>query len=174
MTTGSGSDPRDDGTGTLEPPTETLDWGPLLAWAAREPGAEGFGGWTETTRDDGTTSLGWARLSPHGEAFLQACRDTQVVAPFDWPRWKDGPGARYGPDRSAIDTASLEDCRRLLTVLVRQDRFVEGLLLGALDDGLVHRILRRVAVLVGDDAGTTGTPDGGTGAIADPEDPPAG
>jgi len=65
---------------------------------------------------------------------------------FDWPAWKD-EGHRY-LEPGGVETADLEICRRLLTVLVRQERFVEGSLDAALKDGLVGRVVRRVAEVV--------------------------
>ena len=38
---------------------------------------------------------------------------------------------------------------RLLTVCIRQDRFVDGALLDAFESGLIRRVVQRAADLVG-------------------------
>jgi hypothetical protein len=64
---------------------------------------------------------------------------------FDWPAWK-AEGERY-VQPGGVEGADFDTCRRLLTVIVRQDRFVEGSLEGHVQSGLAARIVRRVAEL---------------------------
>jgi hypothetical protein len=44
--------------------------------------------------------------------------------------------------------ASPDDLARLLTAIVRSDRFVEGSLVGAFESGLLTRIAQRAAALL--------------------------
>lgn len=53
-----------------------------------------------------------------------------AIVPFDWPNWTEG--ARYRT--AAVTDASVADAVRLVTSLIRGDRFNEGLLAAA-DDG---------------------------------------
>jgi Family of unknown function (DUF6508) len=72
-----------------------------------------------------------------------------VLKDFDWPEWaQSDEAARLRDDQKAIDIASEEQLARLLTVCIRQDRFVEGALLHAFESGLILRIVRRAAALV--------------------------
>lgn len=55
-----------------------------------------------------------------------------AIVPFDWSNWTEG--ARYRT-AAAVTEASVADAVRLVTSLIRGDRFNEGLLLAAADDG---------------------------------------
>ena len=88
-------------------------------------------------------------LSDIASNFVGACYDMGWVQPFDWADWKDSPEAiQLRDDPASLESANPEQLERLLTVLIRQDRFVEGALGSAFDSGLLVRILRRVTVLV--------------------------
>lgn len=55
-----------------------------------------------------------------------------AIVPFDWPSWEGR--ARYAT-ADDVAGAGVADAVRLVTSLVRGDRFNEGLLLAAADDG---------------------------------------
>src|SRR6266699_5935221 len=60
---------------------------------------------------------------------------------FDWIEWKHTPEAmqlRDGPE--ALSKATPEQLARLLTVLIRQDRFVESALQSAFESGILTRV----------------------------------
>ncbi|RYD69383.1 MAG: hypothetical protein EOP84_28555 [Verrucomicrobiaceae bacterium] len=64
---------------------------------------------------------------------------------FSWPDWIHTEDAdRVQADISA---ASEEDIRKLLTAMIRQERFCEGVLASAFQSGLFLAIARRAAVL---------------------------
>ena len=70
------------------------------------------------------------------------------MKPFEWADWKDSAEATLlRDDPSALKNATLEQLIRLLTVVIRQDRFVEGALGNVFESGLLGGILRRAAVL---------------------------
>ena len=125
--------PRLDGLASLLPAFEAAD--------------SGFG---EMRGGDeaGTGSFMWPSFSP-SELTLRfldvAYGDGWVRPDFDWPAWAETPEAqRLRDDRSALEEATVLDLARLLTVVIRQDRFVEGTLAEALETGLITAALRRV------------------------------
>jgi hypothetical protein len=81
-----------------------------------------------------------------GELVRVVHEDGIMPDGFDWPAWK-ADGERY-VEPAGVEGAELKTCRRLLTVIVRQDRFVEGSLLGHVQSGLAARIVRRITELV--------------------------
>ena len=88
-------------------------------------------------------------LSDTASKFHKTCYQMKWVQPFDWSKWKDSPEAiKLRDEPSALEQATPEQLERLLTVLIRQDRFVEGALGGAYESGLLTRIIRRAAALV--------------------------
>lgn len=68
------------------------------------------------------------------------------VLAFDWPAWH-AEAARYRREPAALASAPLRDLCRLITTLVRADRFARGAFAEALESGLVAAILRRLQTL---------------------------
>lgn len=62
---------------------------------------------------------------------------------FDWLEEAEA----LAVELARIDRASLEVCRKLLTVMVRRDRFVEGSLQEHIGAGHVAAVVRRIAEL---------------------------
>ena len=108
-----------------------------------------FGSWvTPGTREDGVIIMPWYELGPDGETFLADVRAGGWITPFDWPAWAASPdGQRLIGHPEAVATATAEDLGRLLTTYVRGDRFNEGLLASAHENGMLVAIARRAAHL---------------------------
>ena len=71
-----------------------------------------------------------------------------VNTSFEWVTWKGSSEASQLRDEpAALEAATADQLERLLTVLVRQDRFVTGTLAIAFESGFLVRILRRAAIL---------------------------
>ncbi len=90
-------------------------------------------------------------LSESATSFVEVCYDTGWVQPdFDWVEWKDSDEAKQlRDDPSALEEATPGQLGHLLTVLIRQDRFVEGELGDTFESGLLLGILRRAGALAG-------------------------
>ena len=108
------------------------------------PGFE-FGQWPVTDR----ASVVWPfDFSPPAEQLLDACYRSGWVQVFFWTSWVQTPEAyslRTDPD--ALDRAMPEQLSRLLTSLIRGERFCDGTLNGAFESGLLAGILRRASTL---------------------------
>lgn len=117
--------------------------------ATLESPAFSFGDWEVSGPDaSGVTQMPWYRFSPGAEAVLRDAR--ALMVPFDWSTWLGSPEGRrfHEPDRVA--TASAEDLPRLVTAIVRSERFGEGSIAGAYESGLLTAIARRAAELARD------------------------
>lgn len=84
----------------------------------------------------------WFELSADADAFVAELGRYGWVFPFDWGAWEDETKRLI--DTDGIEHADVATLRRLLILLVRSDRFVEGQLGWAMESGLVARILRRL------------------------------
>jgi hypothetical protein len=87
--------------------------------------------------------------SPAANDFVQFCYDNGLVLQeFDWPVWMKTDTAQMfrSPDaiRSGADALQLA---QLLTVAIRQNRFVEGGLNSWYESGLLQAIFERAMVL---------------------------
>jgi hypothetical protein len=88
-------------------------------------------------------------LSKEADEFLQAAyKHGWVLRNLNWPDWAQTEEAISLLQDEALARATPEQLYRLLTVVIRQDRFVEGALLNAFESGLILRIVRRAADIV--------------------------
>ena len=127
----------------------------LRRLARYRPALEGrmdFGLWAGGERlADGSIQMPWFAFSDEAQAFIQSLYEAEWVQPFDWMAWLSTPeGRRLMSDRSEVEAASTEQLTRLVTALVRQDRFAEGALAAAYESGMLAAIARRAEELAAD------------------------
>jgi hypothetical protein len=111
-----------------------------------------FGAWHEitgkgTTRDPYTfPSFGYSDVASRFQKMLY---NAGLIQDFNWSEWKDGPeGQNLFGHWGAIAAADCDQLAKLLTTLVRQDRFAEGLLAQAYEDKILLAIVERAESLV--------------------------
>jgi len=110
-----------------------------------------MGHWAETTPgEDGVIQMPWFEYSDGAEAVVEEAYELGWVVDFDWMKWAASPkGRRLVADAGRVARAPAADLARLLTVLIRGDRFSEGELAGAYESGMLGAIVRRAAELAG-------------------------
>jgi len=79
---------------------------------------------------------------PALEAARRAMGEAELVIPFDWSAWLRESG--LDRDSSRWATLSPEEGVRLWISLVRADRFSEGTVLSAAENGLIVHVLDAV------------------------------
>nr|WP_281354525.1 DUF6508 domain-containing protein [Pseudomonas akapageensis] len=79
--------------------------------------------------------------------FQRVLYATRFMAPFDWMKAFSGSKRAEMEDASLLDTADIEQVRRLLIAHVRADRFCPGHLSSIIRDGYLDRALDRLRVL---------------------------
>ena len=109
-----------------------------------------FGDWDEPEYvEPGVTTMSDFQFSGVAYAFIKTAYDHGwVCTDFNWPDWAHSPeaeGLRDDPVKMA--NATLEQLSRLLTVVIRQERFCEGALESAFESGLLTAICQRAAQL---------------------------
>lgn len=128
----------------------------LLALAELVPILESddadFGHWEVIPPDGGVHHLPYYTFGPAGEAFRSAVgRGDWIISGFDWRTWLQTDEGRSLRDRhAAVAAAGPDQIARLVTAIVRSDRFVEGSIAGAYESGLLTGIARRAAALAAD------------------------
>jgi hypothetical protein len=109
-----------------------------------------FGHWEAPPPVDGVHRMPYYVFGPTADAFTAAlARGGWIVIGFDWNAWlqtDEGQALRDRPE--ALAAATPDQIARLLTAIVRSDRFFEGSTAGAYESGLIARIARRAAVLL--------------------------
>ena len=122
----------------------TANWNAAIAFLAvfEAPGYT-FGRWHQPEGQ-----MGYYEYSPDVLAFIETLSTASVTVDFAWGPWQ--PYAlRYWEEPSRLDRARLRTLRKLLTLHLRKDRFVEGHFAEMLESGHITAILRRAAYLVG-------------------------
>lgn len=101
---------------------------------------------------DGSIQMPFVVLAPEAQRLVRAIYDHHVIVfNFDWSSWQDEAQRFLDPD--VVHRASLDDVRRLLTLHVRQDRFVEGHFAEMVASGHIAALLRRLGALAASGAG---------------------
>jgi hypothetical protein len=100
-----------------------------------------FGGWNEKTV--------FYHFSNEASAFVDVAYEAGLVLKdFNWVKWSQtAEAARLREDRFAIEGASAAPLAKLITALLRGDRFSEGSLGASYENGLLTRIIRRAVAL---------------------------
>ena len=84
-----------------------------------------------------------------GVAFVDAASRAGWIVPFDWATWAESAeGRRLLREPRHIATATPDQLGKVLTTLVRGERFSEGTLSEALESGLLLAIARRAEALL--------------------------
>jgi hypothetical protein len=108
-----------------------------------------FGHWCVPPPVDGVHHLPYFVFGPAAEAWRAGVgRGGWVIAGFDWRSWMETEGGAFRDQPEAVGSATSEQLAKLLTAIVRSDRFVEGSIAGAFESGLLARISRRAAALL--------------------------
>lgn len=89
------------------------------------------------------------RLTPTAQAFMRDASDLGWVrGNIDWGAWMETAEATtLRDDPSALAQADRDQLAKLLTALIRLDRFSGGTVSSAYSSGLLTGIVRRIAAL---------------------------
>lgn len=101
-------------------------------WIVKEPVLE------EETR---VFQMPWVDYDARVSRLVEDLYELGAVVAFDWGSWD---GFRRYPTGRGLEQAPVADAARLATVVIRGDRFSEGTLKAALDDGTMGRIVDRL------------------------------
>ena len=113
-----------------------------------EPGFV-FGEWDGGKANaEGVITMPYFTLSDEAYSFVRTCNEHGWVEPFDWPAWAQTAEAiALWQNADSLNRATPDQLRKLLTVCIRRDRFVEGALASYYESGFLVRILKRAATL---------------------------
>lgn len=87
------------------------------------------------------TQMPYAIYTEATNRVIQSLYALGAIARFNWSRW-DGIKKYRGP--SALDAAEVADAVRMITAIVRGERFTEGAIATTLEDGTLPAALRRL------------------------------
>ncbi|MDA3905665.1 MAG: DUF6508 domain-containing protein [Bacteroidales bacterium] len=117
-------------------------WEELFAYIVDFERTNDFGRWTKSKQlAKGIFTIPYCLLTPLVTEFISHCYTIGLVLSFDWMHWKEGKEMLSNPanDFDLLDKLTL--CK-LITLIIRKDRFTEGYLLSCFEDGLMVKILK--------------------------------
>jgi len=118
------------------------DWQPLfelIPWIER---TSSFGEWEPIIKDEeGAIQLPMFLPANIVSRFLEVVYAIPIIVGFDWAAWDEG--RKMASDENFdFDSTDLVTKCKLITAIVRNDRFCEGALASSFESGLILRIIR--------------------------------
>lgn len=120
------------------------DWKPLFRFIPLLRAKKGLGKWNSPEKEDGVTIMPYCVLGSTEREFLKLVYRMRLVIPFDWGKWSEGRRL-VRQDVSGLDLLTL---LKLMTAIVRNDRYCEGALHSAMSNGVMLGILKAMKVRV--------------------------
>jgi hypothetical protein len=116
-------------------------WRPLLDLIPEILETNDFGKASGGTKnEDGSFTMPNWESSPVVDEFHRIVYEIPVIISFDWVSWEEG--RKIVNDRNFnFDYTDLITKCKIITAIVRNDRFCEGALIDAFRSGLIQRIL---------------------------------
>jgi O-acetyl-ADP-ribose deacetylase len=111
---------------------------------------EGYDGelykWVTFKEQNEVMQMPYVDYSPEVLRFRSALGSSGFIQPYDWMAWQE-EASRYVNEPDLLKTAGLETLRKLFTLHVRRDRFVEGHFSEMIDTGHIRALLHRLKEL---------------------------
>ena len=125
-------------------------WQPLLDLIPEIESATAFGQWSGAdSGEQGALVVPSCAPGPVVSRFFEIVYGMPVVISFDWGAWDEGRTIASDKDFD-LDALDLPTLCKLITAIVRNDRFCEGALVAAFESGLVLRILGSIQKQIAD------------------------
>jgi len=104
----------------------------------------------EVKEEKGVITMPSSSLSPEAKAFNKMIyQEGWILDGFEWSEWAQTDEFKdLFSKPEALGKASADQLAKLLTALVRKERFCEGTMASACSDGLLARIAQRAGALV--------------------------
>ena len=101
----------------------------------------------ENFTDPKTNSV-YRRYTPTVQRFIEAATKNWSLPGFAWDKWRaSDEGKSLLSSTAAIAGATPEQVQKMLTTMVRAERFSDGYVKGAIEKGWVQAVLERIEVL---------------------------
>jgi hypothetical protein len=120
------------------------DWQPLLNLIPEIEEALSFGEKGGGKRDeDGVMQLPFVIPAYVVTQFVDIVYEMPLMVSFDWPSWDEGREMLHDPGFD-FDSIDIPTKCKLITAIIRNDRFADGALVRAFESGLILEILKSI------------------------------
>lgn len=120
------------------------DWQPLIELIPKIENTSKFGEWAGGEKDEkGIVQFPFCIPTKIVSQFLEIVYNMPIIINFDWGSWEEGWEMLNNKDYN-FDTLDLPTKCKMITAIVRSDRFCEGALVSAFESGLILKILKSI------------------------------
>ena len=120
------------------------DWQPLIELIPKIKSTSKFGEMVGgEIYEKGNIDFPYCIEAPIVTKFLKIIYDMPIIIDFNWGAWEEGRKIASDEDFD-FNRLDLPTKCKLITALVRNDRFCEGVLVSAFESGLILRILKSI------------------------------
>ena len=120
------------------------DWQPLIELIPKVESTSKFGEWASAEKNEEVNILfPYCIEAPIVSQFLHIVYRLPIIISFDWGAWEEGREIASNDDFDH-DTLDLPTKCKLITAIVRNNRFCDGALVSAFESGLILRILKSI------------------------------
>jgi len=119
-------------------------WKTLLYLIPEIEATDKFGEMAGGEKDDnGIIQMPYYIESPVVRRFQKYVGELGILISFDWPKWDDGRKIARNKEFN-FDSIDIPTKCKLITAIIRNDRYCEGSLIAAFDSGLILKILKSI------------------------------
>ena len=120
------------------------DWKPLLDLIPKIENTEKFGKTKGGKKDEeGFISMPFYDPAPVVSEFLEIVINMPLIIDFNWTSWEEGK-KMLRDENFDFDSIDIPTKCKLITAIVRNDRFHEGALVSAFESGVILKILKSI------------------------------
>lgn len=124
------------------------DWQPLFDLIPEIEKTESFGEWMVNQPGvDGYPQFPFMAKGPLVHKFFKLVDEMEIVPAFDYMDWEEGR-RMYKHSDVDIDSWTVIDVCKMFTYYIRADRFSDGALCSAFENGQILRLLKHLEKLV--------------------------
>lgn len=120
-----------------------LKWKPLLDLIPEIENTKNFGEAQVIIEDNGIINFPFYKWDEVVSKFHKVVYDIPIMISFDWGSWDEGRMIANNEDFD-FDTIDIPTKCKLISAIVRNDRFCEGALLMAFRSGFMVKILKSI------------------------------
>ena len=126
------------------------DWKPLIELIPKVESTSKFGEWASAEKnEEETIQFPDCIEETIVSQFLDIVYRLPIIISFDWGAWEEGREIASNDDFDH-DTLDLPTKCKLITAIVRNNRFCDGVLVSAFESGLILRILKSIEKQISD------------------------
>lgn len=122
-------------------PKEFINFQPLLSLIPEIKSCAKFGKLIlEKKNENGSFAMPYYDEEPIVHKFRLAVQQSQIMIPFDWRNWEKGYEIIANPNFD-YHTIDIDMICKMITMIIRNDRFCEGYLIKTMENGQMLKLL---------------------------------